>query len=115
MLKNQDLVNKKIFNIMRFENRRWIFLNADDVSSVNFDQVMQTGQDSLRYNNDETKFFVKYEISEYSGSIAVRPDCYNLALEINGKTEFNHPETLEILQTEDWSRDHLFPTGSVEN
>ena len=41
-----------------------------------------------------------------SGYEAGRPDCYDLALEISGKTEWHHEDVLEYLATPDWS-----PTG----
>ena len=38
-----------------------------------------------------------------SGHIAGRPSVYDSAITISGKKEFTHPETLEILQGEDWT------------
>ena len=42
-----------------------------------------------------------------SGAVVGRPDIFSNALTVSGKTEFNHPEILAILQTEEWS-----PTGN---
>jgi hypothetical protein len=38
-----------------------------------------------------------------SGEVVGEPDIINKALTISGKKEFTHPETLEILQGEDWT------------
>ena len=38
-----------------------------------------------------------------SGEVVGKPDILDKALTISGKEEFTHPETLEILQGEDWT------------
>ena len=70
-----------------FENRKWVIIDKDDVSSVDFSKVMETSADTLRYNNDESKTFVKYEGSQPSF--------------LSGKTEYNHSEILAILNDTD--------------
>jgi hypothetical protein len=52
-----------------------------------------------RYGDTVTGSGIAYA----SGAIAGRPDAYSSALTVSGKTEFNHPEILGILGTEDWS------------
>jgi len=76
-----------------FENRRWVIIDKDEVSSVDFSQVLQTSADTLRYSNDGSKTFVKYEGSQPSF--------------LSGKTEYSHVEILAILSNEDgeWSSD----------
>ena len=44
-----------------YADRRWVFLNSGDVASIDFNQVMQTSAETLRYCLDGTKTFVKYE------------------------------------------------------
>ena len=70
-----------------FENRRWVIIDKDEVSSVDFSQVLETSVDTLRYNNDESKTFVKYEGSQPSF--------------LSGKTEYNHSQILAILNDVD--------------
>jgi len=133
---------------MSFHNRRWIFLDAADITGVNFNQVLETSAETVRYSVNSGEFFVKYNVTEFpvdpdapnvdvsgntwvlyyedhgpehaepdpvvtgsgflypSGAIVGRPDCYDLALEISGKTEWGHEDVLEYLATPDWS-----PTG----
>ena len=128
---------------MSFHNRRWIFLDAADITGVNFNQVLETSAETVRYSVNSGEFFVKYNVTEFpvdpdapnvdisgntwefyyntgveppvitgsgllypSGYEAGRPDCYDLALEISGKTEWGHEDVLEYLATPDWS-----PTG----
>ena len=47
-------------------------------------------------------------IAYASGAIAGRPDIYSSALTVSGKTEFNHPEILGVLATEDWTSTGIF-------
>ena len=49
---------------MSFHNRRWIFLDSDNLSGVNFNQMLETSAETLRYSVDSGMFFVKYNIKE---------------------------------------------------
>tara|TARA_R100000773_G_C4216654_1_gene115237 strand:- start:853 stop:1098 length:246 start_codon:yes stop_codon:yes gene_type:complete len=40
--------------------KKFIIINKDQVSSVNFDEVMETSVNTLRYNLDGTQTFVKF-------------------------------------------------------
>ena len=66
-----------------YENRKWVIISKDDVSSVDFSQVMETSAETLRYSNDKSKTFVKYEGSQPSF--------------LAGKTEYSNSEILAIL------------------
>ena len=70
-----------------FENRKYVIIDKDDVSSVDFSQVLETSADTLRYNNDESKTFVKYEGNKPSF--------------LSCKTEYTHSEILAILNDVD--------------
>ena len=69
-------------------SRTYVIIEAEDVSSVDFSQVLETSADTLRYNNDNSKTFVKYEGSQPSF--------------LNGKTTYTHTEILAELEKEDW-------------
>ena len=71
-----------------FENRKYVIIDRDDVSSVDFSQVLETSADTLKYSLDGNKTFVKYEGSQPSF--------------LSGKTELNHSEILTELQKDDW-------------
>ena len=70
-----------------FENRKYVIISKDDVGSVDFSQVFETSADTLRYSNDGSKTFVKYEGSQPSF--------------LSGKTEYTHSEILTILNDQD--------------
>ena len=70
-----------------FENRKWVIISKDDVSSIDFTQVLETSASTLRYSTDGNKTFVKYEGSQPSF--------------LSGKTEYTHSQILAILNDVD--------------
>jgi len=74
-----------------FENRKYVIIGKDDVSSVDFSKVLERSADTLRYSLDGSKTFVKYEGSKPSF--------------LTGKTVYNHSEILTELATDAWSTD----------
>jgi hypothetical protein len=104
---------------MRFENRRYLILTAEQAQGVNFNQVEESSLEGLRYSTDETKTFVKYTIevveeditytifnpeSEQEDTVTKaagtygRPSIYEESM-----IEYNHAQILEILNTEEWT------------
>jgi hypothetical protein len=70
-------------------NRKYVIITKDEVSSIDFDKVLETSSNTLRYNRNKTKTFVKYEGSQPSF--------------LTGKTELSHSEMLEELAKDEWS------------
>jgi len=70
-------------------NRTYVILEASEVGNVDFDQVLQTSADTLRYSVDGSKFLLKYEGDTPSF--------------LEGKTEYTHSEILVILATDEWT------------
>lgn len=71
--------------------RNYVIIDASEVSSVDFDQVLETSADTLRYNLAGTQTFVKYEGDTPSF--------------LEGKTAYDRSEMLTILANEEWSSD----------
>lgn len=65
---------------------KYVIIESSDVSSVDFSQVLETNSDTLRYNNDDTKTFVKFE--------------GNTPSFLDGETQYTHSEILAILNNE---------------
>ena len=42
-------------------SRQYVILNATEAQAIDFSQVLETSFETLRWNNDSTKTFVKYE------------------------------------------------------
>ena len=81
-----------------YENRKWVIIGRDDASSVDFSKVIETSVDTLRYSNDGSKTFVKYEGNKPSF--------------LYGKDTYNHSEILAILRDENgewWEEDIYGP------
>jgi len=70
-------------------SRSYVIIEASEVSSVDFDQVLETSADTLRYNLAGTQTFVKYE--------------GNKPRFLYGKTAYTHSEILTILSGPDWT------------
>ena len=70
-------------------DRQYVILNAADVSTVNFDDVLETSADTLRYNVAGDKTFVKYE--------GPKPRC------LYGKDTLSHSAMLTVLADESWT------------
>ena len=70
-------------------DRQYVMINAADVSSVNFDDVLETSADTLRYNVAGDETFVKYE--------GPKPRC------LYGKDTLSHSAMLTVLADESWT------------
>jgi len=73
--------------------RTYCIIDSSEVSSVDFDQVLQADEDKLRHSLDGTKTFVKYEGTQ--------------PFFLLGKTEYTHEEILNILSGPEWTSDEV--------
>ena len=76
-------------------SRKYVIINADEVSSVNFTEVQETSADTVRYSVDGTQTFVKFDTDTTPSFL-------------DGKTQYTHSEILTILATDEWT-DPNFP------
>ncbi len=67
--------------------RKYVIITSDDVSSVDFSKVQETSADTLRWNKDNTKTFVKF--------------TGNTPSFLNGKTAYTYEQILNILNDVD--------------
>ena len=44
-------------------SRTYVIIDSDDVEDVDFSQVFETSENTLRYNNEDSKTFVKFDSS----------------------------------------------------
>ena len=63
--------------------RKYVIITSEDISSVDFSQVQETSANTLRWNNDNTKTFVKFEGDTPSF--------------LTGKTQYTNDQMLAIL------------------
>ena len=71
--------------------RNYVIIDASEVSSVDFNQVLETSADTLRYNLAGTQTFVKFDGDTPSF--------------LEGKTALDRSEMLTLLANEEWSSD----------
>ena len=67
----------------------YVILNSSELPTVDFNQVLQTSADTLRYSLDGTKFLVKFEGDTPSFLI--------------GEPQYDHAEILTILSGDEWT------------
>jgi len=102
-----------------FKNRRWLVIPTSIVGTVDFNQVQQSGEDSLRLSVDGLETFVKYDVNvveETFDTTHVDPETeeehtYTTEARVYGRpsiysedyVEYNHADILELLGTEEWT------------
>ena len=72
-------------------SRNYVIIDASEVSSVDFDQVLETSAETLRFSVDGSKTFVKFE-----GSTPAF---------LAGKPAHSHSEILAILAGDEWTEE----------
>ena len=72
----------------------YIIIESSEISSVDFNLVLNTNAEFLYYNLEKTKAVLKYEGDQPSF--------------LSGKTEYTHSEILAILATDEWSNPNPF-------
>lgn len=101
------------------ENRRWLVIPTSITGSINFSQTIEKSEDSLRFNIDKTKTFIKYDILEVTASYTEQfinaetgeTGSYVIEAGIYGRPaiysaeypEYKYKDILELLQTEEWT------------
>ena len=76
-----------------FDHRNFMIFNVSELGSVNFNEVLETSQDTIRKSVDETKTFVKWEGE-------TTPTSVDSLTTKEGPYTYN--EILTILSTSEW-------------
>ena len=71
--------------------RNYVIIDASEVSSVDFNQVLETSAETLRFSVDGSKTFVKFE--------GAAPAF------LAGKPALSHSEVLEVLAGSEWTEE----------
>ncbi|MBU25043.1 MAG: hypothetical protein CMD99_03325 [Gammaproteobacteria bacterium] len=74
-------------------SRKYVIIEVSDVPSVNFDEVLQTSEKTLRHSTDGTKTLVKFD--------GATPSF------LAGNVQYNYSEISNILNGEEWSTDSV--------
>ncbi len=78
---------------MAYENRKYVIIDASEVSSVDFSKVVETSADTLRYSLGDSQTLVKFEGDTPSF--------------LEGETQYTHSEILNILRGPEWTPEEL--------
>lgn len=76
-----------------YDNRHYVIISSGDAQLVDFDQVLETSINTVRYSLDGTLTFVKYE-GDMPPSVS---GCTSKS------QEYSHGEILDILSGDDWT------------
>lgn len=106
---------------MKFQNRRYLIVNTQDLENINFNQVLETSADTCRLSVDGTKSFVKYEINvveedivkEFIDPETGEPQTHTTLAGVYGRPSFyeegmvehTHEEILTILVGPEWTEE----------
>lgn len=71
-------------------SKNYVIIDASDVSSIDFSEVMETSAETLRYSLDGSQTFIKYE--------GTRPSFLD-----EDDIDLTHAEILDVLSHEDWT------------
>ena len=76
-----------------YENRRFVIFNVMELPIIDFSQVHETSENTVRKSVDQTKTFVKYDIPQPSS-------VSSLTTKSN---EYTYNEIQQILLTSEWT------------
>jgi hypothetical protein len=79
---------------MDYTNRQYLIFPTNQLDKIDFTQVLETSEQTVRKSVDQTKTFVKWENTEPSFTS-------NLT---NTEGPYTHSEILAILSTEEWTQ-----------
>jgi len=79
---------------MEYNNRHFMIFSVTELPNINFTQVYETSQNTVRKSVDETKTFVKWD-----GDII--PSSVDTLITKEGP--YTYEEILVILSTEEWT------------
>lgn len=79
---------------MAYNDRQFIIFPVTEISKVDFTQILETSEETVRKSVDGTKTFVKWDTEEPPAFISTLTGT---------EGPYTYEEILEILSTEEWS------------
>ena len=77
-----------------FDNREFMIFNVSELSLINFEEVLETSENTVRHSVDGTKTFVKWDGNTI-------PTSVNALTTKEGP--YTYSEILDILATSEWA------------
>ena len=69
---------------------KYTILNKEEINNVDFTEVLETSQNTLRYNNANTEFLLKFD--------------GNTPQFLDGKTLYDYEGIMQILNSPEWTQ-----------
>ena len=88
-----------------YENRQFAVFNTSELDKINFNEVLETSKDTLRFSSDKTKTFVKWD------GDTVPPSVQSLTT----AQYYTYEEILELLTGPEWYSKPIVFTSLPEN
>ena len=76
-----------------YENRQFMIFNVSELPNIDFTQVLETSEETVRKSVDQTKTFVKWD--------GIMPECVNNLTTKEGP--YTYDEIIPILLTTEWT------------
>tara|TARA_R100001163_G_C4922756_1_gene102223 strand:- start:338 stop:556 length:219 start_codon:yes stop_codon:yes gene_type:complete len=70
---------------------KYVTILAEQVANVDFNQVLETSEETLRYNNDRSLALLKFDGDTPSF--------------LEGKTTYDYEQIMEILDSPEWTQE----------
>ena len=80
--------------VQDYENRKFMIFNVSELPNIDFTQVLETSEETVRKSVDETKTFVKWD--------GEMPECVSTLTTKEGP--YTYDEILTILSTSEWTK-----------
>jgi hypothetical protein len=77
-----------------YENRQFMIFNVSELPNIDFTQVLETSEETVRKSVDQTKTFVKWD--------GEMPECVSTLTTKEGP--YTYEEILTILSTSEWEK-----------
>jgi len=81
-----------------YENRKFMIFNVNELSNIDFTQVMETSSETVRKSVDGTKTFVKWDSDNIPSSVE------SLTTK---EGPYTYEEIMSILNGSEWSDENL--------
>lgn len=89
---------------MEYESRQFVIFEVSELSKIDFSQVLETSEESVRRSVDGTKTFVKWD-----GDTV--PECVN---NLTTKSDYmTYTEIVNLMETSEWKSVDMLPTTGV--
>ena len=86
-----------------YDGRKFMIFSVSQLDQIDFTQVLETSEDTVRKSVDGSKTFVKWD--------DMMPECVSNLTTKEGP--YTYEEILEILATPEWTDPNPFPSGSI--